>query len=95
MGNVQFVLSDHAVTRFKERFCPGFEYWRARRELAALLQGARRLKEKSVHGQDLYEVGDTDKIQLVVKRSPIGLIVVTCLPAGETEDVTLSEVDDV
>lgn len=82
----RFFVTPHAVERFRARWAPALSYGHARRELSVLCDRARRLHRPDPKGEgELYEIGDRDKIIIVVQQRRVGKAVVTVLPMNAHE----------
>ena len=62
-----FVLSTHAVARFRERVAGGLSHARARAELLILSKTARKLDERTPKGDEFWEARDGAPIRFIVK----------------------------
>jgi hypothetical protein len=60
--------SDMAIDRFNERFCPGYPRSRARRELLAIAEQARKTDERAPRGEEIWRGGTDGEVMLVVKQ---------------------------
>jgi hypothetical protein len=88
MSGSRLRITIHAVERFRERWAPGFTYWRAKRELLFLAMGAFPMRNKSKAGGELWRCKWDDQIVFVVARNTRHQpVCVTILPPEPYDDV--------
>lgn len=66
----RLTLTDHAIERFRERIAPGFPFFRARREMYALMTNARRTHARTLDGQEIWRTGTNDEVLFIIKNDP-------------------------
>jgi hypothetical protein len=87
-------VSDLALDRFREHWCPGYSVGAARQELRSLCERAIRTQDRSPGGQEIWRAGTGGEVRLVVQadrthgRMPT---IVTVLPRETASSLDLED----
>lgn len=60
--------SEAAIDRFRERWCPGFTFSHAKRELLTIAAEARRTDSRAPDGHEIWRAGTNGEVRLVIAR---------------------------
>lgn len=88
----ELVVTNHAVERLIRRYFPEMDPSNARKYLEDRIGDATPLKEKTILGDDQWQLTDPDMV-LVMKREPNKRVCVTILPEPETLGIPEDEMD--
>ena len=67
-----FVVSEHAIIRFRERIAPLQSFLRARHEVEFLASTSKKTEDRTPGGEEVWEASDGAPIRFIVRRDHRG-----------------------